>query len=92
MAAELVAIRVQPCTSLDQVQGRRDGAIEIQLKAPLLDGEASKAMLRFVARALGALPRSVVLVRGQTSRMKWIEVDGLTAQALQEQLLASPQP
>ena len=92
MTAELVAIRVQPRASRDQVQGLRDGAIAIQLKAPPVDREANAALLRFVARALGVRPRSVVLVRGQTSRMKWIQVEGLTAEAVQEQLLASPQP
>ena len=90
MAAELVAIRVQPRASRDQVQGLRDGAIAIQLKAPPVDGEANAALLRFVARALGVRPRSVVLVRGQTK--KWIQVEGLTAEAVQERLLASPQP
>ena len=92
MTAELVAIRVQPRASRDQVQGLRDGVIAIQLKAPPVDGEANAALLRFVARALGVRPRSVVLVRGQTSRMKWIQVEGLTAQSVQERLLASPQP
>ena len=56
-----------------------------------MDGEANAALLRFVARALGVRPRSVMLVRGQTNRMKWIQVEGLTAEAVQEQLLASPQ-
>ena len=92
MAAELVAIRVQPRASRDQVLGLRDGAIAIQLKAPPVDGEANAALLRFVARALGVRPRSVALVRGQTNRMKWIQVEGLTAEAVQERLLASPQP
>ena len=57
-----------------------------------MDGEANAALLRFVARALGVRPCSVVLVRGQTNRMKWIQVEGLTAEAVQERLLASPQP
>ena len=92
MSEALVAIRLQPRASRDQVQGLRDGAIAIQLKAPPVDGEANAALLRFVARALSVRPSGVVLVRGQTSRLKWIQVEGFTAQDLQAQLLAMAQP
>jgi len=92
LSEALVAIRLQPRASRDQVQGLRDGAIAIQLKAPPVDGEANAALLRFVARALSVRPSSVVLVRGQTSRLKWIQVEGFTAQDVQAQLLAMAQP
>jgi hypothetical protein len=83
-----VAVRVQPRSSRDQVLGERGGAIAIKLKAPPVDGEANAALIRLVAKKLGVPPRDVQLVRGATSRTKWIRVEGCTAEALCAALLA----
>jgi uncharacterized protein (TIGR00251 family) len=84
----LVAVRVQPRASADAVIGDRQGAIAIRLKAPPVDGEANAALLRFVARRLGVAPRAVELVRGASSREKWIRVEGLNADAVRTALLS----
>jgi hypothetical protein len=84
-----VAIRVQPRSPNDSVAGERQGAILIRLKAPPVDGEANGALLRFVARRLGVRQRDVTLVRGQTSRSKWIQVDGMNAAQVRQGLLNS---
>jgi uncharacterized protein (TIGR00251 family) len=87
MAQDAVAIRLQPRSSRDQVLGERDGAIAIKLQAPPVDGEANAALLRFVARRLGVPPRDVTLVRGATSRSKWIAVQGRSAAQVRAALL-----
>ncbi|WP_411870748.1 DUF167 domain-containing protein [Vulcanococcus limneticus] len=87
MAQDAVAIRLQPRSSRDQVLGERDGAIAIKLQAPPVDGEANAALLRFVARRLGVPPRDVTLVRGATSRRKWIAVQGRSAAEVRAALL-----
>lgn len=87
MANDAVAIRLQPRSSRDQVLGERDGAIAIKLQAPPVDGEANAALLRFVARRLGVPPRDVTLVRGATSRSKWIAVQGRSAAQVRAALL-----
>jgi len=84
---ELVAIRVQPRASRDRVLGERDGVLAIALKAPPVDGEANAALLKFVARCLGVASRQVELVRGHTSRQKWIRVEGIEAAVVRAQLL-----
>jgi uncharacterized protein (TIGR00251 family) len=85
---EAIAIRVQPRSSRDQVLGEREGAIAIKLKAPPVDGEANAALLRFVARRLGVPPRDVLLVRGASSRSKWIRVEGHSAAHVRAALLS----
>lgn len=87
MAQDAVSIRLQPRSSRDQVLGERDGAIAIKLQAPPVDGEANAALLRFVARRLGVPPRDVTLVRGATSRSKWIAVQGRSAAQVRAALL-----
>ncbi len=83
-----IAVRVQPRSSRDQVLGEREGVIAIKLKAPPVDGEANAALIRLVAKRLGVPPRDVQLVRGATSRTKWIRAEGCKAEALRAALLA----
>ena len=83
----LIAVRVQPRASRDQVLGDREGVIAIALKAPPVDGQANAALLAFVARQLAVPRRAVLLVRGATSRSKWIRVEGWSADAVRRQLL-----
>jgi uncharacterized protein len=86
---QLVAVRVTPRGSRNQVLGLRDGAVAIKLQAPPVDGAANGALLAYVAALMG-LPRSAIhLVRGETSRLKWIAADGLSAAELRERLLAA---
>jgi hypothetical protein len=87
---QAVAIRLQPRASRDAIDGEREGCIAIRLKAPLVDGAANGALLRFVANHLGVAPRDVRLVRGHTSRHKWITVAGLAAQLVRQRLLSPP--
>ena len=81
------AIRVRPRSSSDGVSGERQGAILIRLKAPPVDGEANGALIKFVAHKLGVPHRDVTLVRGLTSRSKWIQVAGMAAQQVRQALL-----
>ncbi|MFM7651510.1 MAG: DUF167 domain-containing protein [Vulcanococcus sp.] len=82
----LVAVRVQPRASADAVIGEREGVIAIRLKAPPVDGQANAALLRFLARRLGVPTSAVELVRGATGRQRWIQVAGLSAEAVRSAL------
>jgi uncharacterized protein (TIGR00251 family) len=87
-AETLVAVRVQPRARADAVLGEREGVIAIRLKAPPVDGQANAALLAFIAQRLGVPQRRVTLVRGATSRQKWIQVDGFSAASVRAMLLA----
>lgn len=87
-AEALVAVRIQPRARADAVLGEREGAIAIRLKAPPVDGQANAALLVFIAKCLGVPQRRVKLVRGATSRQKWIQVEGLSAASVRATLLA----
>ncbi|MBI5106032.1 MAG: DUF167 domain-containing protein, partial [Solirubrobacterales bacterium] len=57
-----------------------DGVVHARVTAPPVDGKANEALRRLLARSLG-VPRSrVAVVRGQASRDKAVEVDGLAAE------------
>jgi hypothetical protein len=75
-------VRVAPRASRDAVVGEHDGGLKIALTAPPVDGEANAALVAFLAKRLGVAKRDVVLVRGESSRSKRVEVRGASAEAV----------
>src|SRR5258706_9414224 len=72
-----VAVRVKPGASRTAVGGRYDGpygpAIVVSVNAPAVDGRATEAAVRAVAKALGVRRGSVAVRLGETSRDKLLE-------------------
>jgi uncharacterized protein (TIGR00251 family) len=63
-----------------------DGAIQVRVAAPPVDGAANAALLRFLAGVLD-VPRSrLEIVSGASSRRKRITVSGLTPDELETRL------
>jgi uncharacterized protein YggU (UPF0235/DUF167 family) len=73
-----IAIRVRPGASGTQVGGRYEGphgpALTVAVPARAVDGRATEAALRAVAKALGLRAADVSLRLGTTSRDKLITV------------------
>ena len=46
------------------------------MNAPPVDGEANAALVLLISKSLGVTKSSVRIVRGETSRVKEVEVDG----------------
>jgi uncharacterized protein YggU (UPF0235/DUF167 family) len=64
------------------VGGAYGDALVVRVAARAVDGAATEAALRAVARALGVRRRDVALVTGATSRDKLVEVTGADEAAL----------
>ena len=73
----LVAVRVQPRASRDEVLGWQDGVLRVRVTAPPVEGEANRAVEGLLAVALGLRRSAVTVVRGQRGRDKLARVDGL---------------
>jgi uncharacterized protein (TIGR00251 family) len=71
-----LAVSVVPNAKRTGADGLHDGALRVRLCAPPVDGKANEVLVQWVAGELGLARRDVTLVRGQTSRRKWLEVDG----------------
>jgi uncharacterized protein len=72
-------VRAKPRASKSRVLGVREGALDVSLAAPPVDGEANEELVSTLASALGVPRRDVTVVRGQGSRQKLVEVRGLAA-------------
>ena len=72
-------IRVQPNAKRAAWLGRwRESYYKIALKAPAVDGKANKALIDFLSETLKLPKKAFVLVSGQTSRCKIVEIQGVS--------------
>lgn len=87
MVAVRVAIRVRPGAAVPRVGGVHGDRLVVAVHERAVDGRATEAALRALARALGLPPRAVRLVHGATTRDKLVEVDADEAAAARLQAL-----
>ena len=76
----ILAVRVTPRGGRDAVEGWvRDDAgravLRVRVAAAAADGQANAAVIGLLAKALGLPKSSLVLVAGQTARLKRIAVE-----------------
>ena len=72
-------VRVVPGASRDAIMGwQTDGKLRIRISAPAERGRANKALVRFLARALGVRSSALTVVSGTSSREKRLYVEGVS--------------
>ena len=74
----VLAIRLTPRASRNEVQGVTEGVLRVRLQAPPVDGKANEALRRFLADEFDVAPSRVVLLSGETARQKRVLVRGIT--------------
>lgn len=84
-----LALRVQPRAGRNEIAGERAGALLVRVTAPPLDGKANAAVRRLIAKRLGVPPSRVSIVRGESSRDKVVQVDGIDDPDLRRRALGS---
>jgi hypothetical protein len=73
------AVRVQPRASRNEVAGVMGGALKIRLQAPAVEDRANEALCEFLAELLKRPKSAVRILAGERSRVKRVEVAGVTA-------------
>jgi uncharacterized protein len=68
----LFRVRVSPRASRTQIEGTKDGVLQVRLNAPPVDGAANKALRELIARTLRCPRGSVEIIRGERSRDKTV--------------------
>jgi len=81
-----LGVQVQPRSSRNQLVGEQEGCLKVKLTAPPVEGEANQALITFLARLLDIPKKNVVLLKGDTSRHKIIEIRGMNETALLDKL------
>ena len=82
-----LTVKVHPRARRTALAGRLGDAWKLALAAPPVDGKANQECVRFFAELAGVPKSRVRIVSGATSRMKIVDVEGLTQEELEKRLL-----
>ena len=82
-----LAVRLTPKGGRDAAEGwAADGEgrpyLKVRVSAPPVDGAANAALIAFLAKTLKRPRASVRIVSGETARLKMIEIEDLSDEAL----------
>ena len=75
-------VRVHPRASKNEIAGLVDGALKIRLQAPAIENRANAALCEFLATLLNTPKSSVRILSGERSRLKRVEIQGVTQQQI----------
>jgi uncharacterized protein (TIGR00251 family) len=81
-----LAVKAIPNARGDAVVGWLGAALKVKVRAPALDGRANEALCGFVARALGVPSAAVAVAQGAKSRLKVLEIRGLSLEDVRARL------
>lgn len=84
----LLRVRVKPRSSKSRVLGLREDFVEVAVAAPPVDGEANQELVRTLSAHFGVARSNVRIVRGETAKLKCVQIIGLSARAALAQLAA----
>jgi uncharacterized protein (TIGR00251 family) len=76
-----IRVRAKPRSSSSRIRGVKDGALEVAVAAPPVDGEANAELCAVVARFFRVSTSAVTVVRGTQGRNKLVDVRGLDLDA-----------
>jgi uncharacterized protein (TIGR00251 family) len=79
-------IKVQPRSSGNRLVDWAGGVLKVKLTAPPVEGEANRALVNFLAEVLEVSKRDIVILRGDTARLKLVGIHGLSPTAAGEKL------
>jgi len=82
-ATVIFAVRIQPRASKTEIVGEMAGALKIRLQAPALEGHANEALIEFLSELLKTPKGAVRILSGERSRMKRVEIRGVTKQQIE---------
>ncbi len=80
-------MKLQPGASRNAVVGKSSGQWKLAVTAPPVDGRANEACVLLLSEVLGVARAAIRILRGQTSRTKILEIEGLAADESERRLM-----
>jgi uncharacterized protein len=81
-----LSVKVKPKSSPQGVVGVHNDQLVVRISAPAVDGKANNALVAFLSKLLGIKKTKVLLVSGEKSRSKLLELTGIQLQDAREKL------
>ncbi|MCU7959810.1 MAG: DUF167 family protein [gamma proteobacterium symbiont of Bathyaustriella thionipta] len=73
--ALILALKIQPKASQDQIAQPFNDALKIRISAAPVDGKANQHLRRFLAKQFGVSQSRVTLLSGQSARIKRVRIE-----------------
>ena len=78
----LIYLKVKPNQRFDKIEriendAGNQGIWQVRLKAPAVDGKANERLVEYLSKVLGLPKSKISLVKGQTARIKCVEIIAL---------------
>jgi uncharacterized protein len=70
----ILELHVQPGAKRDEIVGAHGDRLKIKTNAPPVDGKANRHLIDFLASTFGVPKSQVILLRGETSRQKTVQI------------------
>jgi uncharacterized protein (TIGR00251 family) len=81
-----LVIRLQPRAKRNAIVEERDGVLRVSVAAAPVDGRANAALCKLIAKRAGVARGRVSVVRGERSREKLVQVEGVELEELRRAL------
>lgn len=81
-----IEIKVQPKASRNRIEKVEEGRLKIRVTVPPEGGKANRAVIEILSKALKVPKSKIRIKRGESSRIKTVEIEGCSLANLQEKL------
>ena len=81
-----LAIKAIPNAPRHEIVGWLGDALKVKIHAPPLEGRANAALCEFLADRIGVPRRTVTVLRGDTSRQKVVQIEGMALSEVRTRL------
>ncbi len=79
-----ISVRVTPRASSNRIELGDDGSMRVYVTAAPTDGQANKAVIELVAKKLHVAKSAIVIIRGESSRNKTLEIASMALSEIAE--------
>ncbi len=69
-----MSVKIIPNARQSEVVGWEGKTLKVRIAAPATEGKANKELVRFVAKICDCAPSEVEIMKGQTAKMKLLDV------------------
>ncbi|HHW41524.1 MAG TPA: YggU family protein [Syntrophomonadaceae bacterium] len=87
-----IQVKVQPRSAKNEIVGIFDEHLKVKLTAPPVEGEANRMLKKFLGEVFKCGARNITILKGETGRVKLVEVKGVPLKDVVALLPGLPEP
>ena len=84
----ILAVRVTPGAKRNAVTALKEGVWDIKIAAPPVGGRANEELVAFLSKKLDIRRNSLNVIKGHSSRNKFVSVSGMSQKEIARRLYA----